>query len=129
MRRAVENVFTLMMVNIILRTPKPGEPPEPAAQKYIRTGRLVSGWAPAAERYGIPIAAPRAGGPSREGAYQDLDMPDKIHLTAINAVPYGGYVENGSPTVPAYHMVGGTLMQLRDNNVLADEIKAAWESL
>ena len=130
MTQAVENVFTLMMVNIVLKTPKPGEPPEPASQRYVRTGRLVNGWAKAAAHVGIALPTPTRGvAQATDSQFVPVDTADEISRKAINTVPYGQYVENGAPTVTARHMVGSTLMQLRDNNVLATEVREAWRRL
>lgn len=107
MLRAVENTAKIFLERIIDKTPAP---PTPPGQVYIRTGRLVGGWA--------------------NGFQRKVVSQTEISLVATNPVPYAFFVEVAGPGFPPR---GGVFMVTRSSfETLPDfqqEIQAAWNGI
>lgn len=127
MERATREVFRRMLARVILLTPKP---PSPENQTYERTGRLVSGWGPAAKEVGLIVPEPIAIVPRDQGRFTSTIASGEIRLQAINDVPYGIYPEFGVPgKVPEHAMVRKGIAQTDAAGDFAQAVQAEWARL
>jgi len=117
----------------IAKTP---QPPTPPGQKYQRTGRLVSGWGPAAKQLGAGAPGPATG----EGRFVSTNTNDVISILMANDVPYAGFVEILGPAArfgpgikPIFkggvRMVGRTFDEMRASRVFEGFLAQQWAFL
>lgn len=99
MSRAASDVMGKHLLPRVSKlTPKPGEP-LPEGKRYIRTGRLNRGWAPAARLFGAKGLnfTPRGFVPPEEGQGILQSTPDGASAIAVNLTPYALAVEVVGP--------------------------------
>lgn len=127
MVRATREVFRRMLTRVISLTPKP---PSPGNQKYKRTGRLVSGWGPAAEAVGLTVPEPVAAVSRFDGRFMPIETFNEIVFLAINDVPYAGYAEFGVPgIVPVHAMVRTGIAQTEAADDFFNAVQTEWAGL
>jgi len=135
MLQASRNIMRYYMTLVIAGTPKPGDSDEGFNKVYVRTGRLVGGWAPAAAALGLPATG---GG---DGEYRESVSPERIRLTATNLVHYAEFVERIGPWIIPPNAPGGPrfaggrhMVENARNNtlglgVIGLEVGKAWKRL
>ena len=128
MNRAADRLFNEFMEGVVGRTPKPGDEEN---VRYIRTGRLLSGWKPAAEAVGVNVTSPRRiTEDTREGVYVSVSTPPVIERAGQNHVEYAQEVEFPGPhTKQPYYMVEVPRDDLANRDVWHEVVEAEWKTL